>query len=70
VWTVEGFGSGKSSAANAAIHFGDTKAALETETPATDATTKNNGSKPAGKLPAKNIAKAGAASRVTRRVKR
>jgi pyruvate dehydrogenase E1 component alpha subunit/2-oxoisovalerate dehydrogenase E1 component alpha subunit len=70
VWTVEGFGSGKSSAANAAIHFGDTKAALETETPATDATTKSNGSKPAGKLPAKNIAKAGAASRVTRRVKR
>jgi TPP-dependent pyruvate/acetoin dehydrogenase alpha subunit len=69
VWTVEGFGSGKS-AASAAIHFGDTKAALETETPGTDATTKTNGSKPAAKAPVKNSAKAGAASRATRKVKR
>src|SRR4029077_20680008 len=63
VWTVEGFGSGKSSAANAAIHFGDTKATLETKPPGTDETEKTNGSKPAAKLTAKNNAKARAASR-------
>jgi hypothetical protein len=75
VWTVEGFGSGTSSARNAAIHFGDTKSALETETPGTPVTTKingskTNGSKPAAKAPAKNSAKAGAASSSTRKVKR
>jgi hypothetical protein len=43
---------------------------LETETPGTEATTKTNGSKPAAKSPAKNNAKAGAASRATRKVKR
>src|ERR1700723_1783605 len=54
VWTVAGFGSGKSSGgANAPIHFGDTKSTLETETPGTEATTKSNGSKPAAKSPTK-----------------
>jgi hypothetical protein len=60
VWTVEGFGSGKSSAGNAAIHFGDTKPSLETETPGTPATTKSNGAKPAAKSHgAKAVAKSG-----------
>jgi TPP-dependent pyruvate/acetoin dehydrogenase alpha subunit len=70
VWTVEGFGSGKSSAGNAAIHFGDTKSALETETPRTEATTKTNGSKPTAKSPGKKSAKAGASSGATRKVKK
>src|SRR5208282_4272428 len=53
VWTVEGFGSGKSSGgANAPIHFGDTKPSLETEASRTVATTKSNGSKPVVKGPA------------------
>jgi TPP-dependent pyruvate/acetoin dehydrogenase alpha subunit len=70
VWTVEGFGSGKRSAGNAAIHFGDTKSALETETPGAEATTKTNGSKPAAKSPARNSAKTGATSSATRKAKR
>jgi len=70
VWTVAGFGSGKSSAGNAAIHFGDTKNALETETPGTAATTKSNGSKPAAKSPGKTPAKAAAGSSAARKVKR
>jgi hypothetical protein len=76
VWSVEGFGSGKTSAGNAAIHFGDTKVTLETETPGTHATTKTNGSKtngskPAAKASGKTQAKAGpAGSGATRKVKR
>ena len=63
VWTVEGFGSGKGSAGgNAPIHFGDTKAALESPE---DASAKTNGSKAAGsksgsKKPSKAPATAGA----------
>ena len=71
VWTVAGFGSGKSSdVANAPIHFGDTKSTLETETPGTEATTKSNGSKPAAKSPTKKSAKAPVTSGASRKVKR
>jgi pyruvate dehydrogenase E1 component alpha subunit/2-oxoisovalerate dehydrogenase E1 component alpha subunit len=62
VWTVPGFGSGKSSGgANAPIHFGDTRAA-------TAATAQGNGraskaaSKPAGKAAPKKAVKAAGAS--------
>jgi hypothetical protein len=70
VWTVEGFGSGKSSdGANAPIHFGDTKMNLETETPVTLPSAKSNGSKPAAKPTAKKPVKA-AASGATRKARR
>jgi hypothetical protein len=62
VWTVPGFGSGKSSGgANAPIHFGDTQAA-------TAAAAQGNGraskaaSKPAGKAAPKKAVKAAGAS--------
>jgi TPP-dependent pyruvate/acetoin dehydrogenase alpha subunit len=56
VWTVAGFGSGgSSSGANAPIHFGDTKPALET--PGSNSAAKSNGAKPAAKSPAKKPAK-------------
>lgn len=66
VWTVEGFGSGKSSrGAEAPIHFGDTKAALES--PEEDVAKKNGSktgpAKPAAKKAAKPSAAAGAARR-------
>jgi TPP-dependent pyruvate/acetoin dehydrogenase alpha subunit len=68
VWTVAGFGSGKSSGgANAPIHFGDTKAALESPE---SQVTKKNGSKTNGKPAAKNPANATAASSASRKVKR
>jgi hypothetical protein len=71
VWTVAGFGSGKSSGgANAPIHFGDTKSTLETETPGTEATTKSNGSKPAAKSPTKKSPKAAVTSGASRKAKR
>jgi TPP-dependent pyruvate/acetoin dehydrogenase alpha subunit len=65
VWTVEGFGSGKSSGgANAPIHFGDTKNTIEI--PASNGKVPGkNGAKPRGKKPVK----AGAAG-TTRKVKR
>ena len=68
VWTVAGFGSGKSSTANAAIHFGDTKNALEPEIPGSEATTKSNGSKPAAKSPVKKSAKTAVTSGASRKV--
>jgi TPP-dependent pyruvate/acetoin dehydrogenase alpha subunit len=68
VWTVAGFGSGKSSAgANAPIHFGDTKATIESPEPEG---AKKNGSKANGKPGAKTSAKAPVASSATRKVKR
>jgi TPP-dependent pyruvate/acetoin dehydrogenase alpha subunit len=65
VWTVEGFGSGRSSGgANAPIHFGDTKNTIEI--PASNGKVPGkNGAKPRGKKPVK----AGAAG-TTRKVKR
>jgi hypothetical protein len=68
VWTVAGFGSGKSSGgANAPIHFGDTKTALES--PESHAT-KKNGSKANGKPATKSPAKTAVASGASRKVKR
>jgi TPP-dependent pyruvate/acetoin dehydrogenase alpha subunit len=68
VWTVAGFGSGKSSGgANAPIHFGDTKTTIESPEP--DAA-KKNGSKANGKPGAKTSVKAPVASSATRKVKR
>jgi hypothetical protein len=66
VWTVAGFGSGKSSGgANAPIHFGDTKSSIEI--PASDGKASGkNGAKPA----VKKAAKAAATSGATRKVKR
>jgi TPP-dependent pyruvate/acetoin dehydrogenase alpha subunit len=65
VWTVEGFGSGRSSGgANAPIHFGDTKNTIEI--PASNGKVPGkNGAKPRGKKPVK----VGAAG-TTRKVKR
>jgi len=68
VWTVAGFGSGKSSGgANAPIHFGDTKTTIEIPEPEA---AKKNGSKANGKPAAKSPAKAAAASSAARKVKR
>jgi TPP-dependent pyruvate/acetoin dehydrogenase alpha subunit len=68
VWTVAGFGSGKSSGgANAPIHFGDTKTTIESPEPEAS---KKNGSKANGKPAAKSPAKAAAASTAGRKVKR
>jgi TPP-dependent pyruvate/acetoin dehydrogenase alpha subunit len=68
VWTVAGFGSGKSSGgANAPIHFGDTKTTIESPEPEA---AKKNGSKANGKPAAKSPAKAAAASSAARKVKR
>ncbi len=68
VWTVAGFGSGKSSGgANAPIHFGDTKSSIES--PQSEAT-KKNGSKANGKPAAKSATKAAVSSGTTRKVKR
>jgi len=68
VWTVAGFGSGKSSGgANAPIHFGDTKTTIESREPEA---AKKNGSKANGKPAAKSPAKAAAASSAARKVKR
>jgi TPP-dependent pyruvate/acetoin dehydrogenase alpha subunit len=66
VWTVAGFGSGKSSGgANAPIHFGDTKNTIEI--PASDGKAPGkNGARPG----AKKSVKAGATSGTTRKVKR
>jgi TPP-dependent pyruvate/acetoin dehydrogenase alpha subunit len=66
VWTVAGFGSGKSSGrANAPIHFGDTKSSIEI--PASDGKASGkNGAKAA----VKKSAKATATSGTTRKVKR
>ena len=66
VWTVAGFGSGKSSGgANAPIHFGDTKSSIEIPESNAKASGKN-GAKPA----AKKSGKAAATSGATRKVKR
>jgi pyruvate dehydrogenase E1 component alpha subunit/2-oxoisovalerate dehydrogenase E1 component alpha subunit len=68
VWTVAGFGSGKSSrGANAPIHFGDTKTTIESPEPEA---AKKNGSKANGKPGAKIPTKAAAASSTARKVKR
>jgi len=68
VWTVAGFGSGKSSGgANAPIHFGDTKTTIESPEPEA---AKKNGSKANGKPGAKTSAKATVASSAARKVKR
>jgi TPP-dependent pyruvate/acetoin dehydrogenase alpha subunit len=68
VWTVAGFGSGKSSAgANAPIHFGDTKATIESPEPEG---AKKNGSKANGKPSRKSPAKAAVSSSAARKVKR
>jgi TPP-dependent pyruvate/acetoin dehydrogenase alpha subunit len=68
VWTVAGFGSGKSSrGANAPIHFGDTKTTIESPEPEA---AKKNGSKANGKPGAKIPTKAAAASSAARKVKR
>ena len=66
VWTVEGFGAGQS-AATAAIHFGDTKTALEA--PAAGASAKTNGSKAGAKSAAKKPAKASVASTSARKAR-
>ena len=67
VWTVAGFGSGKSSGgANAPIHFGDTKATIASPEPEA---AKKNGSKANGKPAGKSPAKVSAASSA-RKVKR
>jgi hypothetical protein len=66
VWTVAGFGSGKSSGgANAPIHFGDTKSSIEIPASSGKASGKN-GAKPA----AKKSGKAAVTSGATRKVKR
>jgi hypothetical protein len=68
VWTVAGFGSGKSSrGANAPIHFGDTKTTIESPEPEA---AKKNGSKANGKPGAKIPTKVAAASSAARKVKR
>src|SRR5271154_4853787 len=68
VWTVAGFGSGKSSGgANAPIHFGDTKSSIESPEPEA---MKKNGSKANGKPAGKNSAKAAVASGAAKKVKR
>jgi hypothetical protein len=72
VWTVPGFGSGKSlGGANAPIHFGDTQPARERST---NETKRGNGAKPAAaKVAVKSVAKktvkarAAGASRKARR---
>ncbi len=65
VWTVEGFGSGKSSGgANAPIHFGDTKNTIEI--PASNGKVPGkNGAKPRGKKPVK-VGAAGTTGKVKR----
>ena len=68
VWTVAGFGSGKSSGgANAPIHFGDTKNTIES---AVADAAKKNGSKGTVKPTAKNAAKAAVTSSATRKARR
>jgi TPP-dependent pyruvate/acetoin dehydrogenase alpha subunit len=68
VWTVAGFGSGKSSGgANAPIHFGDTKTTIESPEPEA---MKKNGSKANGKPAGKNPAKAAVTSGATRKARR
>jgi TPP-dependent pyruvate/acetoin dehydrogenase alpha subunit len=66
VWTVAGFGSGKSSGgANAPIHFGDTKNTIEI--PASDAKAPGkNGAKPAANKSAKAAVTSGAKRKVKR----
>jgi hypothetical protein len=66
VWTVAGFGSGKSSGgANAPIHFGDTKNTIET--PANEARASGkNGAKPAVKKSAKAAVTIGATKKAKR----
>jgi hypothetical protein len=71
VWTVPGFGSGKSSGGgNAPIHFGDTQ---QVERTIVNETKSTNGGKPAPKMVAKTAAKktvkatAASASRKARR---
>jgi pyruvate dehydrogenase E1 component alpha subunit/2-oxoisovalerate dehydrogenase E1 component alpha subunit len=67
VWTVAGFGSGKSSGgANAPIHFGDTKTTIESPEPEA---AKRNGAKANGKAAGKSPAKAAVASSAARKVK-
>jgi hypothetical protein len=66
VWTVAGFGSGKSSGGtNAPIHFGDTKNTIEIPASGGKASGKN-GAKPA----VKKSAKTAVASGPTKKVKR
>jgi pyruvate dehydrogenase E1 component alpha subunit/2-oxoisovalerate dehydrogenase E1 component alpha subunit len=66
VWTVAGFGSGKSSGgANAPIHFGDTK-----NTIATPGSNGKGAAKSAAKVPAKKTEKAAVASGATRKARR
>jgi TPP-dependent pyruvate/acetoin dehydrogenase alpha subunit len=66
VWTVAGFGSGKSSGgANAPIHFGDTENTIEIPSRDGKASGKN-GAKPAAKKSAKTAATAGASRKVKR----
>ncbi len=68
VWTVAGFGSGKSSGGgNAPIHFGDTKTTIESPEPEA---AKKNGSKANGKPATKSPAKAAVAPSAARKVKR
>ena len=68
VWTVAGFGSGKSSGgANAPIHFGDTRNTIET--PQSEAA-KKNGAKADAKPPAKGEAKAAVTSGASRKARR
>ena len=66
VWTVAGFGSGKSSGrANAPIHFGDTTNTIETLGSNGKGAAKN-----AAKVPAKKTEKAAVASGATRKARR
>jgi TPP-dependent pyruvate/acetoin dehydrogenase alpha subunit len=66
VWTVAGFGSGKSSGGtNAPIHFGDTKNTIEI--PASDGKASGkNGAKPATKKPGKAAATSGTSRKARR----
>ena len=66
VWTVPGFGSGKGSGgADAPIHFGDTKAVVES--PANNGRPAKGAAKQAEKTSTKKAAKAAAGSRKARR---
>jgi hypothetical protein len=66
VWTVAGFGSGKSSGrANAPIHFGDTTNTIET--PGSNG---KGAAKAASKAPAKKPEKAAVTSSATRKARR
>lgn len=63
VWTVAGFGSGKSSGgANAPIHFGDTQTAAETAAVPSNGRGSKASAKPAGKVASKKTVKAARAS--------